>query len=172
VDGVALILEAQAAGLRVSREAEKLVIRGPKHAAPIARKLLAHKAEVLAALSADPFSDLPPNDPAYRPAWRRWFNLLVQHKAQIGRRSLEEARQLAYGEAECLWHARYGRRPDPHLCAGCDGPVGSANIFALPDGARVHDDAGLACLTSYGDRWRTAAAEALRALGICDQETK
>lgn len=29
----------------------------------------------------DPFADLPPNDPAYRGEWQRWFNPLVQHKA-------------------------------------------------------------------------------------------
>ena len=180
MDGIALILEAQAAGLRVSREAEKLVVRGPRRAEPIARKLLAHKAEVLAALSDDPFAALPPNDPVYRAAWRRWFALLVQHKLELGnaptqhvdgrlkqsRRTPEEARALALGEAECLWHERYGQRPDPNRCAGCGGPIGRSNLIALPDGSAVHDDADLRCLISYGDRWRSAAADALTRLGV------
>lgn len=91
-----------------------------------------------------------------------WFST----RREIGQRSIEEARALALGEAECLWHERYGQRPDPRSCAGCGKPIGQSALFALPDGARVHDDAGLACLIAYGHRWRTAAVEALRALGI------
>jgi hypothetical protein len=130
---------------------------------------------------ADPFADnLPPNDPVNRAAWQRWFNLLVRHKFELGNaptqhvdgrvkqssRTLAEAHTLALGEAVNLWHIAFGQRPDPHLCAGCDGPIGSTNIFAVPDGARVHDDAGLACLHAYGHRWRTTAEAALQAMGI------
>jgi len=119
---------------------------------------------------ADPFADVPPNDPRYKAEWSRWHGLLIRHYLDL-HHDEPEATTLAYGRLINLWHDRYGQRPDLHRCAGCDGPVGSTNIFALPDGARCHDGAGLACLIAYGDRWRTAAAEALRALGICDQET-
>jgi hypothetical protein len=117
----------------------------------------------------DPFSDLPPNYPGYKAEWRRWHSLLIKHYRDL-HHDEPEAATLAYGRLINLWHNRYGQRPDPHRCAGCDGPIGTTNIFALPDGARVHDDAGLSCLTAYGSRWRTAAANALSGLGIDPSE--
>jgi hypothetical protein len=53
VDGVVLALleEAEAAGLRVSVDGNTLRIRGPKTGAPIAQQLTARKPEVLALLS-------------------------------------------------------------------------------------------------------------------------
>jgi hypothetical protein len=129
----------------------------------------------------DPFADLPPNDPAYQGEWQRWFNLLVQHKHEIGNlpthlpdgttrpssRDLAEAHVLALGEAENLWHSRYGRRPDPHSCAGCGRPIGQSTPLALSDGAKIRDDSDFICLTAYGIRWRTAATDAFRLLGVC-----
>jgi hypothetical protein len=70
----------------------------------------------------DPFGDPPANDSACRGEWQRWFNLLVTHKLAIdnlptqlvdgtfmpSHRTHEEAHALAYGEAQCLWHERYG----------------------------------------------------------------
>lgn len=50
----ALLAEAQAAGLRVQAEGERLVIRGPKRAEPIALKLIEHKAEVLRLMVPEP----------------------------------------------------------------------------------------------------------------------
>jgi hypothetical protein len=133
----------------------------------------------------DPFANLPPNDPAYRGAWQRWFSLLTSHKLELGNRPAqrpdgstqqsqrkhEEAHALAYGETLNLWHSTYGQRPDPHSCAGCNKPIGRSNLMALSDGARVHDDADLRCLISYGDRWRTTAANALKRLGIDERDT-
>jgi hypothetical protein len=128
----------------------------------------------------DPFADLPPNDPVYRFEWRRWFSLLIQHKFEIGNlpmqtidgrigqghRTAQEAHALALGEAVNLWHSAYGRRPDPHSCAGCGKPMAQSRLIALPYGASVHDDADLRCLIAYGERWRTAACDALRKLSI------
>jgi hypothetical protein len=54
--GVTLLVEAQAAGLTVSAEDDRLVIRGPKSAEPLALRLLAQKAEVLRALRQAPAS--------------------------------------------------------------------------------------------------------------------
>ncbi len=48
-----LLSEAEAAGLAVLTEGERLVLRGPRSAERIARSLLEHKQEVLAALAAD-----------------------------------------------------------------------------------------------------------------------
>jgi pimeloyl-ACP methyl ester carboxylesterase len=54
MDGLSLLVEARKAGLSVHIEGDKLVVRGPKVAAPIAQRLLANKAQVMAALSAGP----------------------------------------------------------------------------------------------------------------------
>ncbi len=50
---VSLLQEAEAAGLAVRVEGDRLVVRGPKSAGAIAERLLDHKAEVIEALSAE-----------------------------------------------------------------------------------------------------------------------
>jgi hypothetical protein len=50
MDGLSLLTEALDGGLDVQADGERLVIRGPKQAEPLARRLLARKADVLAAL--------------------------------------------------------------------------------------------------------------------------
>ncbi len=50
MDPLALLAEAEGAGLTVHRDGERLVVRGPKSAEAVARQLLDRKAEVLAIL--------------------------------------------------------------------------------------------------------------------------
>ena len=50
---VSLLQEAEAAGLTVRVDGDRLVVRGPKSAGAIAERLLDHKAEVLKVLSAE-----------------------------------------------------------------------------------------------------------------------
>ncbi len=50
---VTLLQEAEAAGLTVCVEGDRLVVRGPKSEGAIAERLLDHKAEVIEALGAD-----------------------------------------------------------------------------------------------------------------------
>lgn len=50
MDGMTLIAEAQAAGLVVLADGEKLIVRGPESAGAVALRLLARKADVMAAL--------------------------------------------------------------------------------------------------------------------------
>ena len=50
MDALALLRRAQEAGLRVEPAGDKLMVRGPKNAAPVVRLLAEHKAEILAAL--------------------------------------------------------------------------------------------------------------------------
>ena len=52
MDGVNLILAAEAAGLTVQAAGDKLVIRGPRRAEAVAKLLLARKPLVMAALRA------------------------------------------------------------------------------------------------------------------------
>jgi hypothetical protein len=50
--GIDLLAEAQAAGLIVKADGDRLIIEGPKGAAGVAQKLIQHKAEVMAILVA------------------------------------------------------------------------------------------------------------------------
>jgi hypothetical protein len=51
MDGMTLLRQASEAGLAVAAQGNKLVIRGPRRAEPVARLLIERKREVLAALS-------------------------------------------------------------------------------------------------------------------------
>ena len=50
---VSLLAEARSAGLEVRAEPDRLVVRGPRHAEPLAKRLLERKGEVLALLAAE-----------------------------------------------------------------------------------------------------------------------
>ncbi len=71
MDGLALLSEATAAGLTVRVEGDRLVIRGPKAADAVARRLLEHKPEVLAALGRFGLTstELPKPDKPPFPGW-------------------------------------------------------------------------------------------------------
>ena len=49
---VSLLAEARLAGLEVRAEPDRLVVRGPRHAEPLAKRLLERKGELLALLAA------------------------------------------------------------------------------------------------------------------------
>jgi hypothetical protein len=53
VDGLTVLREARRAGLAVTEDDGRLVVRGPCRLEPVARELLAHKAGVLDALAAE-----------------------------------------------------------------------------------------------------------------------
>ncbi len=63
MDGLILLQEASAAGLTVLADGDRLVIRGPRSADAIARRLLAHKAAVIAALRRETSTPLVPQAP-------------------------------------------------------------------------------------------------------------
>jgi hypothetical protein len=73
MDGLTLLSEAVAAGLTVRVDGDRLVIRGPKAADAMARRLLEHKPEVLAALGRFGLSstELPKPDESPFPGWVR-----------------------------------------------------------------------------------------------------
>jgi hypothetical protein len=80
-----------------------------------------------------------------------------------------EAEARAWGEAINKWHRCHGKKPDPTCCAGCGQRHNDGfRTMQLLNGAVVHlgDDHGLNCLIEYGRRWRTAAADGLRAMDI------
>ena len=53
MDGLALLREAESAGLQVYAEGDKLVVEGPRSAEPIALRLIQHKASVLPHVATD-----------------------------------------------------------------------------------------------------------------------
>ncbi len=51
MDGLNLLAEAQAAGLRVEAQGERLIVRGPRQAEPLAKRIIEHKNDVMQALT-------------------------------------------------------------------------------------------------------------------------
>src|SRR3954451_8448148 len=101
MDGVTLLRRARGAGLGVTAEGEKLVIRGPKRAEPVARLLIAHKPKVMAALVP---AESPAREAAERgpdPAWwRRHYLVRTINWELSGARSESRARDIAWGELQ------------------------------------------------------------------------
>src|SRR5919198_567597 len=62
--GLSLLERARSAGLQVSAEGGRLVVRGPRRAEPVARELLAHKVDVVRLLTC---SGLEAEDAACMP---------------------------------------------------------------------------------------------------------
>lgn len=90
MDGMKLIDEARAAGLTVTALGNRLLIRGPRRAEAIAQRLLAHKAEVLAAL------DRPVVPPPLPADWHFLWDeraAIMEHEGGLPR-ELAEARAL------------------------------------------------------------------------------
>ena len=77
MDGLMLLRRARDAGLAVTAEGDKLVIRGPKRAEPVALLLIEHKRKVLAAL-------VPAERAAQR--WRDAYSARISHWFLRGRR--------------------------------------------------------------------------------------
>jgi hypothetical protein len=50
MDGLTILQEAREAGLEITIDGERLVVRGPKSAAPIAERLLRMKQEIMAVI--------------------------------------------------------------------------------------------------------------------------
>jgi hypothetical protein len=172
MDGLILLNRAREAGLAVEADGNKLVIRGPRRAESVARLLIEHKPEVLAALAPvmpspnlhiDSFDPVDGFDPAW---WRCRFTIRTIHWELGGRRTKVEAERLAYGELLDEWRKLQGRRWPVWQCAGCDEPIGGLSALSLADGPRVHFDEERECLIRFGRRWRSEAVAALRAIGL------
>ena len=99
--------------------------------------------------------------------WRVWFHERMEQHRRLGRDGVL-AWSLTWGEAENIWHQRYGAKPDPSNCAGCGELLPGRERLTLGDGAAVHWDegAGLDCLAAHGTRWRAEAGAGLAASGL------
>ena len=54
MDGMILLRQARAAGLRVATDGDRLVVQGPRRLEPVARTLLAEELVILRALAEEP----------------------------------------------------------------------------------------------------------------------
>jgi len=99
-------------------------------------------------------------------AWRTLFELRVAYRQKSGQRTIADAEILAFGDCLVQWHHRNGARQQGERCVGCGEPFIDGNALDLGQGARVHLDPRLSCLTRYGQAWRSAAVAALHALGL------
>lgn len=171
MDGLTLLRRAQEAGLAVQAEGDRLVIRGPKRAEPVARLLLDHKPDVLAALvpSAAPDRTAYDAQAGERERWHDRYAARIVHWFNHGQRRWQKAERVAYGEMILEWHRQHGTRPDPGRCAGCsDDLPEDGGVVIDQDDTRVHFDGvhGVDCIIAHGARWRGAAVAGLQALGV------
>ena len=164
MDGLTLLRRAHDAGLAVVTEGDKLVIRGPKRAEPIARLLIENKPAVMAVLVPAKTAPDAEHDSS-RAWWRRHYLVRTINWELSGARSESRARRIAWGELEDCWYRLHGTRIPRWQCAGCGEPIGGLAALNLADGNHVHIDK-LDCLLSFGERWRNEATAALVAMGL------
>jgi hypothetical protein len=89
--GCDLLAEARAAGLTARAEGDRLVVRGPRSAEALMRRLLAHKPDVLAALA--------PPAPATPPAADAWDDARAAQVVAAVHARIDRALQVG-GEAD------------------------------------------------------------------------
>jgi hypothetical protein len=158
VDGLNLLLEAGAAGLTVMADGDRLVIRGPKSADTVARRLLARKAVVLAALSAGNGNTTPVNpekhsgsvdsscpwDEATEPgpacpvcgSLESWQDALGRERCGVCEAdALAKALQLAERAARLRKRAQ-SRKPAPRIASCC--VVGGVSIHKTSTASGPH----------------------------------
>jgi hypothetical protein len=171
MDGLTLLRRAHKAGLAVAAEGDRLVIRGPRRAEPVAQLLIEHKSIVLAALAplegaAEPAKQSRA-DGAEAIFWRDRFSARLVHWFRDDR-GWCESELLAYGELILEWRKSHSGHPDPRRCAGCGDELSDDAGLPLDSGVRVHFDEArrLTCLTTYGQKWRGEAVTGLQALGL------
>src|SRR5262249_52861929 len=119
MDGLTLLDEARAAGLSVEADGDRLRIRGPRRAEPVALRLIAHKAAVLAALAADlpAIPDIGPDD--LPPDWRHVWEERAAIMEYDGGLPKEHAEAAALTDTLERMRAAGGRRDAECRCPAC-----------------------------------------------------
>ena len=96
MDGLILLQDASAAGLEVLTDGSRLVVRGPRRAEVVARRLLANKSQVLRAL-ASRTAGIPQVGPDALPGdWR------VEWEERAAIREYEGGQARKHAEAEAF----------------------------------------------------------------------
>lgn len=176
MDGLTLVQRAKVAGLRLAVADGRLVVQGPRGAEPIARELLAHKAEILAVLEAAP----PPPDPTLAVApcaacagivfWRSFDDLRLHCAACVDCPEARDARWYTTVPADNL----LAELADPDARAALSWWYSAGHPEILDDERRILrrvDDAGLvpdvrAELALFIDRVRDVRDAYWRARGL------
>lgn len=97
--------------------------------------------------------------------WPAWFEGEIAKRAPA--LGAEAARRRVVGKALSLWRVHHSKRGEPGRCAGCGESLPPSEAFTLGDGATIHAYEGFVdYLIGYGSRWRSAALEGLRRLGV------
>ena len=101
MDGMILLEEARAAGLSVTADGDRLRIRGPRRADPVARRLLAHKPDVLSALVELASLPDPPPGVSLQDLPDEWLEVWAERVAimvEDGKLPLEHAEAKALAD--------------------------------------------------------------------------
>src|SRR5262249_26773902 len=104
-----LLDEARAAGLAVAIDGDRLVVRGPRRAESVARKLLANKREVIAALAEAPLGPVADDSMA----WRDFYEKRAARREHSGHYPHRLAERLAYAECVEAWCRQHPQPYDP-----------------------------------------------------------
>ncbi len=155
MDGLALLAEARDAGLEVRARGDRLVIRGPRKCEAMAKVLLEHKPEVLAAL-------VTPCEA------RAEFKERATTLERDAGKSRAEAERMAHEAALNRWQNDHPpAHADQDRCAACGGwllddllPLAERDVHGRP--VWVH--AG--CWREYVRKRRAEAVEALATAGL------
>ena len=108
----------------------------------------------------------PPNASRLDPTiWNDLYEERAAHRQFDGGYPRIEAELLAWRDIEWRWHLAYRERASAEVCAGCDQLIQADEALDLIDGARIHMK-GHRCRIAYEQRWRSAAKNALIALGL------
>src|SRR5438128_1096977 len=111
------------------------------------RVLIAHKPEVMTALSPPPRTEAAWNIGQWSQLYREKLHVWLGS----GRYTEGEAEWLAWGELQCRWHRLHGERVPASTCAACGEPIADTEALDPGDGTRVHL-ATAGCLIRYGER--------------------
>jgi hypothetical protein len=108
----------------------------------------------------------PPNASRLDPTiWSDLYEERAAHRQFDGGYPRIEAELLAWRDIEWRWHLAHRERASAEVCAGCGQLILPDETLDLIDGARVHMK-GYRCRIAYEQRWRSAATNALIALGL------
>ena len=97
--------------------------------------------------------------------WSDLYEERAAHRQFDGGYPRVEAELLAWRDIEWRWHLAHRERVPAEVCAGCGQLIRADEALDLIDGARVHVK-GYRCRIAYEQRWRSAATNALIALGL------
>ena len=167
MDGLALLQAADAAGLTVNVNGDRLVIRGPRRCEAQAKALLAHKQEVVAHLTRRVAVTGDGLDAWEATDWQALYDERAGIREYEGEMFRHEAERLALDDCVTHWLARHPPEPidDNSWCVHCGAALGDDGMPVLAGGAhtRLHS----ACHAPWLAKRRAEAERALEGMGVC-----